>query len=123
LRRPEFGDQHLQDRLIFLYSKESRDEEHRDCVGLLFNKSGKKSLIEWHPISERLMMARFKAKTLNVAIIQCCAPTEKAVAFSKQALHRLLKEITKKTCKTNFTLLFKPLIFIVLFQQFALHSN
>jgi hypothetical protein len=111
------------DRFIFLHSKKSRDDKHGNGVGLLLNKSGKKSLIEWHPVSERLMMARFKAKIRNVAIIHCYASTEISVAFAKQTLCRLLYETTMKNCKTNFTLLFKLCIFIILFQQFTLYSN
>jgi hypothetical protein len=33
LRWPEFGDQHIQDKLAFLYSRKFRDDEHRDGVG------------------------------------------------------------------------------------------
>jgi hypothetical protein len=74
-----------------------------------------KSLLEWRPVSERLTRARFKAKLRNVTItqcIQCYADTEKSAAFAKQTLYRLLYETTKKTCETNFTLLFKPRTFV-----------
>jgi len=72
---------------------------------------------DWHPVSEKLKMSRFKAKIRNITIIQCYAPTEISVSFAKQTLYRHLYETTKKTCKTNFTLLFKPCIFIILLQK------
>jgi len=42
------------------------------------SKATKKSMIEWTPISERLMVARFKSKYTKISVIQCYALTNDA---------------------------------------------
>jgi hypothetical protein len=48
----------------------------KECVGMMLSKYVTKSLIEWTPVSERIIIARFKTRIANVAVIQCYAPTE-----------------------------------------------
>jgi len=42
------------------------------------SKATKKSMIEWTPISKRLMVARFKSKYTKISVIQCYALTNDA---------------------------------------------
>lgn len=44
----------------------------------MMSKATKKSMIEWTPISERLMVARFKSKYTKISVIQCYALTNDA---------------------------------------------
>ena len=44
-------------------------------MGILMGKEAKRSLIEWHPVSARIIVARFKNTLRNIVMIQCYAPT------------------------------------------------
>ena len=49
----------------------------------MMSKAAKNSLIEWTPISERLMVARFKSRYSKVFVIQCYVPTNDAEEETK----------------------------------------
>ena len=38
------------------------DNDHREGVAIIMSKAAKKSMIEWTPMSERLIAARFKSR-------------------------------------------------------------
>ena len=58
-----------------LYSGPSDEEGvHRNGVGLMLTKKATKSLMEWEPVNERILTARFFFKFQKVSIIQCYAP-------------------------------------------------
>ena len=63
-----------QNRNSLIFSGVGEDKEHRNGVGILMNKEAQKSLMEWLPISERIMVACFKTKICNLTIIQCYCP-------------------------------------------------
>jgi hypothetical protein len=65
VRWDSFGEIATQNGFTFLYSGYNADEKplRRDSVGVLLSKIAKRSLIEWHPISERILTARFKGNT------------------------------------------------------------
>ena len=44
----------------------------------MMSKEAKKSMIEWTPVSERLMVARFKSRYTKLSVTQCYAPTNDA---------------------------------------------
>ena len=44
-------------------------------VALIMNKQSASTLMEWEPINERLIKARFTSKYCKLTIIQCYAPT------------------------------------------------
>jgi hypothetical protein len=75
----EFGEVRTLAGRTFLYSGKPNEEDPRlEGVGMLLSKRAKCSLIDWKPVSERLMSARFKARSRNVTIVQLSAPTEQA---------------------------------------------
>ena len=47
-------------------------------VGLMINKEAEKALMEWKPVDERILMARFQTKQARLTIIQAYAPTDTA---------------------------------------------
>ena len=51
-----------------------KDTHHRG-VALIMNRESANTLIEWEPINERLIKARFNSKYCKRTIIQCYAPT------------------------------------------------
>ena len=59
----------------YLYSGNEREEDsHTHGVGQLLSKNAAKSFIEWEPVSERIITARFTSKGRNITIIHCYAP-------------------------------------------------
>ena len=54
------GETRLQTGEVLLYSgKDSDDDRHEAGVSLLLSKHAAKSLIEWEPVSDRIITARF----------------------------------------------------------------
>ena len=54
------------------------EDTHTSGVALIIQQQKAKSLIEWEPISDRLLRARFNSKYCKLTIIQCYAPTNEA---------------------------------------------
>ena len=84
---------------FLIFSGVGEDIEHRGGVGILMNKEARRSLVEWSPISERIILARFKTKIHNLTIIQCYAPTEMDKDMKEnfyQQLHETVTAVQKK---------------------------
>jgi len=75
-----------------IFSGVGEDREHKNGVGILMNKEDRKSLMEWSPILERIILACFKTKIRNLTIIQCCAPTEMTEKDKKEEFYQQLSE-------------------------------
>jgi exonuclease III len=75
----------------------------------MLTNTAKNSLIDWKPISERLMMARFKAKVRNVTVIQCYAPTEGSEIQIKEAFYHQLSEAIRKTPRKDVIIVMSDL--------------
>ena len=73
-----------------------KDEEHSSGVALILSKDAAKSLIEWEPISDRLIRARFDSKYCKLTIIQCYAPTNQAEDESKDEWYEQLQRAVSK---------------------------
>ena len=59
------------------------------------SKEARKSLMEWSPISERIILARFKTKIRTLTTIQCYAPAETIAKDKKEQFYQQLsKKIT-----------------------------
>lgn len=81
---------------ILLYSGVAEERDRVSGVGLILNKTAKKSLMEWHPVSDRIITARFKTKIRNVTIVQCYAPTESAERPVKLGFYSELKQTLER---------------------------
>ena len=80
----------------YLYSGNEREEDaHTHGVGLLLSKDAEKSLIEWEPVSERIITARFTSKGRNITIIYCYVPTNSAEFEEKGPSTNIYKQSPK----------------------------
>ena len=53
-----------------IYSGRPQDENmSRDNVDILVDKEAKRSLIEWHPVSARIIVACFKTTIRNIRVL------------------------------------------------------
>lgn len=87
-RWTDFGEKKLASGQIFLYSGlRGNKPPHEKGVGFLLSPLASKGLMEWHPVSERIISARFKSRIRNVTIIQCYAPTEMTQYAEKEAFY------------------------------------
>ena len=78
-RWTQSGQIHLSTGDTLLYSGHEEDNSpHTEGVGLMLSASATASLIEWTPVSSRIVLARFRSKTRNVQIVQCYAPSNDA---------------------------------------------
>ncbi|XP_070138866.1 craniofacial development protein 2-like [Drosophila bipectinata] len=50
----------------------------RSGVGIYVSKQYKPALISWSPVSDRIIIARFRCNARHITIVQCYAPTEDA---------------------------------------------
>ncbi len=90
----------------FLYSGREREEdEHSRGVGILIAKDAAKSLMEWEPVSERIMTARFYTKGRNITLIQCYAPTNKADLEDKDNFYQQLQAVLSKLPKRDIKIM------------------
>ena len=73
VRWREFAEVITHDETTFIYSGRPQDDDNkiREGVGILMDKEAKKSLIEWHPVSARIVVARFKTTIRNIADRLC----------------------------------------------------
>ena len=83
-----------------MYTGNEREEyAHTHGVGLLLSKDTAKSLIEWEPVSERIITARFTSNGRNITIIHCYAPTNSAEFEEKETFYQHLQTVTQKLPK------------------------
>jgi hypothetical protein len=76
---------------VFLYSgMPNADDDHIRGVGILVNKNIRGALLEWNPVSERIITARIQNKLRKMSIVQCYAPTENTELSEKEAFYSLL---------------------------------
>jgi hypothetical protein len=66
------------------------DDDHIRGAGILINKEVRGALLEWNPVSERIITSRILTKLRKVSIVQYYAPTENAELVEKETFYSLL---------------------------------
>lgn len=101
-----FGEIRTQEGNTLLYSgNEDENADHYAGVGILLSRAAKQALIEWKPINERFLTARFNCKVRKISVIVCYAPIEKTEEATKDRFYGLLDDILKKTKKQDIKIL------------------
>ena len=72
------------------------DKRHERGVGLILSKDATQSLLEWEPVSERVIRARFNSRWRQVTVIQCYAPTNEASEETKENFYEELQAVLSR---------------------------
>ena len=67
------------------------DDQHIQGVAIMMTKAATKALIDWSPINERIIKARFYSKFVKLTMIHVYAPTNDADE------RRFLRETTRSS--------------------------
>jgi hypothetical protein len=89
------GRRRLDSGHTILYSGRD-DGQHREGVALLMTREVERALIEWTPINERLMIARFHSRYTKLTMITCYAPTEDKEEEEKDKFYEQLQNSIMK---------------------------
>ena len=81
------------------------DSHHVGGVALIINKKLRNSLIEWHPVDNRIIVARFNSKYAKVTVIQIYSPTNQAEDEEKDKFYDNLQKITDKIPRHDVTII------------------
>jgi hypothetical protein len=81
----------VQNGFIFLFSGATgKNTEYRNGAGLLITKHGNNSLMEWKPVSERILTARFKTHIYitRKLSVKCLSRNNKLVRRVRSHQHK-----------------------------------
>lgn len=100
-----FGEVRTPKGLTFLYSgKEDEDDTREFGVGFLLSDEAKKSLLDWKPISDRIITARFNSKVRKITVVQCYSPTNDALEDDKELFYSALQGVLRNIKKQDIVI-------------------
>ena len=82
------------DGSVMIYS--GHRDEHIRGVAVIVSKEKCKSILEWEPISDRLLKIRFNSQQCKLTVLQCYAPTEDSDEAVKDDFYDLLERTVSK---------------------------
>ena len=97
------GHQVLHDGSVILHS--GHENTHTHGVAILISKEKAKTLLEWEPVSERLIQVHLNSKYCKLTILQCYAPTNKAEEEVKEDWNEQLPMVVSKVPQHDALLL------------------
>ena len=104
VRWPTSGSLRLESGKYILYSGRS-DGLHQEGVELMLTPKAYKSMMEWNPINERILTARFFSKFIKISIIQVYSPTNEATEEAKLAHLEQLQSVIETIPKHDMLLI------------------
>jgi Reverse transcriptase (RNA-dependent DNA polymerase)/Domain of unknown function (DUF6451) len=105
MRWPNTGEKRTSTGEFVLYSGRATNENRASGVGFILSKEARRSLVEWQPISDRIIIARFVSKLRHVACVQVYAPTENATEDEKNEFYNLLNDSLDKIRGSDIVIL------------------
>ncbi|KAK2187090.1 hypothetical protein NP493_179g01048 [Ridgeia piscesae] len=97
------GRQVSHDGSTILYS--GHEDTHIRGVALVISKQKANTLLEWEPISDRIMKARFNSKHCKLTIILCYAPTNASDKEDKEDWYEQLQQAVAKVSQYDMLLI------------------
>ena len=76
-----------------------KDQDHQSGVAVMMSKETAKTLIEWYPVNDRIIYARFDSKHIKLSVIQCYSPTNDASDEDEDAFYNQLQSVLHRTPK------------------------
>ena len=97
------GRQMTHDGSTILYS--GHEDTHIRGVALVISKQKANTLLEWEPISDRIMKAHFNSKHCKFTIILCYAPTNESDTEDKENWYEQLQQAVAKVPQHDMLLI------------------
>lgn len=94
-RWTSFGKLQTQTGETIIYS--GHEDQHHHGVAIIMSKEAAGALLEWKPVSERIIVARFNSKHIKTTIIQVYAPTNDASDEEKERFYNQLQQVYSET--------------------------
>ena len=108
-RWPDSGEKNIitcgNQQLSFLYSGKPSTDARESGVGLLLSSRTRRALIDWYPISDRIIVAKFRCKVRNITIVQTYAPTNTSPESSKDNFYEQLSASLDKIKRGDILIL------------------
>ena len=105
-RWTNYGKNTLSSGETIIYSGKVGDNvPHANGVAIVMNKQATSSLIEYEPVSDRIITARFDAKYRKLTIIQVYAPTNEAPIEEKDEFYNQLETSLVKASKRDIKII------------------
>lgn len=104
MRWPQTGESKTSNGNTIIHSGQTNDTGQKG-VGILFHKTIKHSLINWKPVSDRIIYARIQTKIKKVSVLQCYAPTEMANNDDKDQFYEELTTTLLQCPRTDIIIL------------------
>uniref|UniRef100_A0A8D9ACT3 Craniofacial development protein 2 n=2 Tax=Cacopsylla melanoneura TaxID=428564 RepID=A0A8D9ACT3_9HEMI len=101
-----FGEMITQEGNTLLYSgNEDENAPLYAGVGILLSRAAKRALLDWKPISDRIITARLNSKVRKISIVVCYGPTEGADEAAKDRFYETLDDTLTKIKKQDIKIL------------------
>lgn len=88
------GRKTMNDGTVILYS--GHESKHIHGVAIVISKEKANTLLEWEPINDRLIRARFNSAHTKLTLVQCYSPTNEAEEEVKDDWYNKLQDTVSK---------------------------
>ncbi|WP_353806118.1 endonuclease/exonuclease/phosphatase family protein, partial [Acinetobacter baumannii] len=88
-----------------IYSGHEEGHSHTDGVAIMMSGRAAAALVEWLPVSPRVITARFNSKGRKVTVIQCYAPTNDSSEVVKNAFYDRLQSVLTELPRRDIKIL------------------